>query len=345
VPTFAAPQWAVDSYDHLCTEGWGNGVYDYGLEFADLGAFLSLSKRRVVRVTDYYKDGDKRVDYLCMKKDMQVFGSLNKAGGLQWKDQIKFAPDNGTLDRANFKWADVSPHEHHGLGSSSLGRECSDHSVPLQVDGDGKTDLIWVDKFNGKGRLWTNGGFIPVGGSSMTWNYQGFRFDGHGRGQNIHFPKIGTSGRADYHDVWPDTAISNTWFNECSRSGEGTDDYPEPINPNLPGAVTIGENETYAWPQSAIVPQLDKSCIPFKDIIMEAWRESGSVAEAPYKWTRRNRLQGVLNDYLGPDSGNFPWLSDPVWGKSSHELDQQSPTYVAAWVILNALTSILARRR
>ncbi|KAF1817154.1 hypothetical protein P152DRAFT_9677 [Eremomyces bilateralis CBS 781.70] len=223
VPTFAAPKWAVDSYDHLCTEGWGNGVYDYGLEFADL-------------------DGDKRVDYLCMKKNMQVFGSLNKAGGLQYKDQIKLAPDEGKLDRANFKWADVN--------------------------GDGKADLIWVDKFNGKGRLWTNGGFTPAASSSMTWNYEGFRFDGYGRGQNIHFPKIGTSGRADYHDVWPDTGISNTWFNECSREGEGQDDYPTPIDPNLP-VVGSWASLNPTWqdltPESVIVTSKGDFTIPYTD--------------------------------------------------------------------------------
>jgi hypothetical protein len=93
-------------------------------------------------------------------------------------------------------------------------------------------DLIWVDKFNGEARVWKNGGFTPVPsvGSSMTWHDQGIRFDGHGRGQNIHFPALGGSGRADYHDVYPRTAVANTWYNECS----GGDDYPEPINPNLP---------------------------------------------------------------------------------------------------------------
>lgn len=57
-----------------------------------------------------------------MKKNMQVFGSLNKAGGLQYKDQIKLPPDEGKLDRANFKWADVSDHEYPGLGRLSLER-------------------------------------------------------------------------------------------------------------------------------------------------------------------------------------------------------------------------------
>ncbi|KAI0965120.1 hypothetical protein F4678DRAFT_485612 [Xylaria arbuscula] len=187
-PTFAKPTWAVDTGSNLCTEGWGLGVYDQALKFGDL-------------------DGDKRVDYLCMMKDGQTFGSLNKAGGLQYKDQIKYAP-SGHFDRANFKWADVT--------------------------GDGLVDLIWVDKFTGKARVWKNGGFIPVAGSSMTWLDEGTRFDGYGRGENIHFPILGSQKRADYHDVYPGTCVANTWFNECPDVGQGEDDYPIPIDPHLP---------------------------------------------------------------------------------------------------------------
>ncbi|CAH0045126.1 unnamed protein product [Clonostachys solani] len=189
-PTFDGPKWVVDGGSNLCTEGWGTGLYGQGLRFADL-------------------DGDKRVDYLCMGKDGRTVGSLNKANGLEYKGQIKFAPTE-RLDRANFRWADVS--------------------------GDGLVDLIWVNKSSGVARVWKNGGFIPAGGSSMTWIDQGFRFDGHGRGENIHFPILGSQERADYHDVYPGTAMANTWFNECLnvRVGEGVDDYPEPFDPMLP---------------------------------------------------------------------------------------------------------------
>jgi hypothetical protein len=42
-----------------------------------------------------------------MEKDARTVGHLNKASGLEYKGQIKFAPTE-KLDRANFKWADVS---------------------------------------------------------------------------------------------------------------------------------------------------------------------------------------------------------------------------------------------
>lgn len=155
-------------------------------------------------------DGDGRVDYLCMEKDGKTTGWLNKPNGLESKGQIKFAPKEH-LDRANFKWADVN--------------------------GDGRVDLIWVDKFTGEARVWRNGGFIPAGGSSMTWVDLGRRFTGHGRGHNIHFPKIGSFGRADYHSVHPRTGAANTWFNECTG---GLDDYDGPFNPMLPTPPVSG---------------------------------------------------------------------------------------------------------
>ncbi|KAI1295187.1 hypothetical protein F5Y03DRAFT_399325 [Xylaria venustula] len=209
-PTFAKPAWAVDTGSNLCTEGWGLGLYDQALKFGDL-------------------DGDKRVDYLCMMKDGQTFGSLNKAGGLQYKGQIKYAP-SGHLDRANFKWADVT--------------------------GDGLVDLIWVDKFTGKARVWKNGGFIPASGSSMTWLQQGTVFKGYGRGENIHFPTLGSQGRADYHDVYPGTCIANTWFNECADVGQGVDDYPVPIDPHLPTPPGLPDNgDTPPATLTVVIPQ------------------------------------------------------------------------------------------
>lgn len=70
-----------------------------------LGAHSALPTS--VQSTNHHADGDKRVDYLCMEKDARTVGHLNKETGLEDKGQIKFAPAE-RLDRANFKWADVS---------------------------------------------------------------------------------------------------------------------------------------------------------------------------------------------------------------------------------------------
>jgi hypothetical protein len=69
--------------------------------------------------------GDGRADYLCFRKDGQIYGTLNRANGWEYLDQVKFADGK---DRANLRFADVN--------------------------GDGKDDMIWVDKFNGNGHVW-----------------------------------------------------------------------------------------------------------------------------------------------------------------------------------------------
>lgn len=52
-----------------------------------------------------------------MEKDARTVGQLNKASGLEYKGQIKFAPTE-KLDRANFKWADVSSSQYIMLAAS-----------------------------------------------------------------------------------------------------------------------------------------------------------------------------------------------------------------------------------
>ncbi|KAF4151589.1 hypothetical protein CNMCM6069_003628 [Aspergillus lentulus] len=178
-----------------CTLGWGLGLHDRAVRFGDL-------------------DGDGRIDYICMKPDGESSAILYTASGDKDLGQIKFAP-KGNFDRAN---------------SGGLM-----YVQGFSVTGDGRVDLIWVNKFNGEVRVWKNGGLIPAAGSSMTWISQGTRFNGHGRGENIYFPKLGANGRADYHDVYPATAIANTWFNECPG---GLDGYEGPYpDPNLPPIV------------------------------------------------------------------------------------------------------------
>lgn len=71
--------------------------------------------------------GNKRADYLCIKPDGYVSAYLHPGDDGSWEDagQIKFAEDK---DRANLRWADV--------------------------DGDGKDDMIWIEKFSGDSWVW-----------------------------------------------------------------------------------------------------------------------------------------------------------------------------------------------
>ncbi|KAF2112802.1 hypothetical protein BDV96DRAFT_497426 [Lophiotrema nucula] len=162
-----------------CTQGWGLGLYDLGLRFADI-------------------DGDKRVDYLCMEPDTRTTGYLNKASGLQDVQQIKLSTG---FDRANHRWADVN--------------------------GDGRADLMWVDKFSGNVTVWLNDGMKPSAGSSFNWpRADGIWMPGVDTGPNMHFAKISNSGRADFVQVTPKDNLAWVYYNECDgvQNGPGPDD-------------------------------------------------------------------------------------------------------------------------
>ena len=165
-----------------CTQGWGVGLYDLGIQFADI-------------------DGDKRVDYMCLEPDGRVTGWLNKPGGLQWMNQIKFSVGK---DRANHRWADVN--------------------------GDGRDDFMWIDKFTGDADVWYNMGPQEISGSSFWWDPQGRKYQGSSSGPNLHFPNLGGQGRADMTEVNPKTALGWTWFNSCPPGGDDGDI----VDPGLP---------------------------------------------------------------------------------------------------------------
>lgn len=165
-----------------CTQGWGVGLYDLGIRFADI-------------------DGDKRVDYMCLEPNGRVTGWLNKPGGLQWMDQIKFSVG---MDRVSHGWADVN--------------------------GDGRADFMAVDTFSGDAEVWQNMGEQQASGSSFLWDYKGRIYQGSSRGANMYFPNLGGQGRADMTEVNPKTGLGWTWFNSCALGG----DDGAVANPGLP---------------------------------------------------------------------------------------------------------------
>ncbi|KAL5347107.1 hypothetical protein ACLOAV_008250 [Pseudogymnoascus australis] len=77
-----------------------------------------------------------------------------------------------------------------------------------------------------------------------------------------------------------------------------------------PPEVIIGPNDSYAWPLDAVDPRLHKSCDLYKDIVLEAWAEAGELTKTPSKWTRWNKYQNAMNDYIGAKSGQFPFIDD-----------------------------------
>ncbi|KAK8026760.1 hypothetical protein PG991_003816 [Apiospora marii] len=181
-------------------------------------------------------DGNGYDDYLCIDKDGRTTAFLHGPEG--WVDYGQVKVTEGA-DRANIRWEDVN--------------------------GDGRADMIWIDKFDGHGTVWYNNGEFPGGvdpgsGSTFHWLPQGTLFDGHTAGTCVYYPDLDGDGRADYHSIlgtWTNQA--ETWFNRCGGGGRGGDvqgdDGPisDPVLPkvasnfhwfdwNRPNFVSLGDS-------------------------------------------------------------------------------------------------------
>jgi hypothetical protein len=107
------------------------------------------------------------------------------------------------------------------------------------VNGDGLADYLTLDPYTGDVRVWINRGIVPPLSSGMSWDAQGSTWmPGTERGANVHFPRLSQSGRADYHVVYPQTGVADTWFNGegCRNSGAMDDgQVSDPGLPRVPG--------------------------------------------------------------------------------------------------------------
>jgi hypothetical protein len=131
---------------------------------------------------------------------------LNTASGFVNQNQIKYSEG---YDRANLQFADVN--------------------------GDGRADYIWIDKFTGDGYVWYNMGPMQISGSSFWWESQGALYEGTSNGPNIHYPDLGGEGRADMLEVVPKTGYGYVWFNDCP----GGEDDANMTSPNFPAGIVI----------------------------------------------------------------------------------------------------------
>ncbi|KAK0099309.1 hypothetical protein ONS96_008539 [Cadophora gregata f. sp. sojae] len=128
-----------------------------------------------VRIADL--TGNRRADYLCIGLDSRVTGFVQgDNGGFTNVGQIKVSIDK---DRANMRFADVN--------------------------GDGKADLLWIEKFSGDTFVWYNGGRADPAqtlGSSFSWRQQsGVAYAGLAAGGCLYYPDLDGNGRADEHYV------------------------------------------------------------------------------------------------------------------------------------------------
>ncbi|PVH89001.1 carbohydrate esterase family 3 protein [Cadophora sp. DSE1049] len=150
--------------------------------------------------------GNGRIDYLCMEPNGRTTALINEPGGLRNVGQVKASETDTARYRADLKFADVN--------------------------GEGRADMIWTDKFTGDAITWPNQGEVAAGNSKFTWLRTGPVYQGSSRGSNLHFPSLQGQGRADMVEINPTTGHGWLYFNSCPNGG---DDVAGAIpDPNLP---------------------------------------------------------------------------------------------------------------
>ncbi|KAK6063962.1 killer toxin subunits alpha beta [Seiridium cupressi] len=163
--------------------------------------------------------GNGRADYICIEKDGRSWGFFHNDDD-SWTEAAQFKFSEGK-DRANLRWADVN--------------------------GDGKDDMIWVDKFNRDGTVWySEGAGDPAdnSGSSVHWRsdltpvYEGSQAD-----SCEYYPDLDGDGRADMHSIlgtWKNQA--ETWFSRCGLTDATGDDPGGIVDPGLPALPADPDN-------------------------------------------------------------------------------------------------------
>lgn len=163
--------------------------------------------------------GNGRADYLCLEKDGRVTSFIHKDhGSFEDVGQIKYSESK---DRANLRWADVN--------------------------GDGRDDMIWIDKFNDDGYVWYNedrSDPATTSGPSFLWRkISDAVYEGSVAGTLHVLPDLDGNGRADMHEIlgtWNNEAES--WFNPAcgmaDATGDDSEDIADPQLPVMPGSGT-----------------------------------------------------------------------------------------------------------
>ncbi|KPM39384.1 hypothetical protein AK830_g7215 [Neonectria ditissima] len=184
------------SFDKKTVVDSGKCSEGWGLGFQDIGVMFA-------DIT-----GSGCVDYICMEPNGRAVAWLNdNEGTMRYAGQIKYSEKK---DRANHRFADVN--------------------------GDGKADFLWIDKFSGDATVWYNNGELPnaerLSGSKFHWVNAGVLSLGSARGPNMHYPNVGGVGRADQVEVMATEAYGYAWYNTCPAGGDDGDG--EVQDPGLP---------------------------------------------------------------------------------------------------------------
>ncbi|KAL2826697.1 hypothetical protein BDW59DRAFT_160888 [Aspergillus cavernicola] len=191
--------------------GADNGPYKHkGMAQGLQAVFASVDKEYIADTifwADLTGNGQDNQISLCIDPDGRTFAAMSTGSDVYTNMRQVKKPEG--KDRANFQFVDVN--------------------------GDGKADMIWLDKLGGSAQVWYNKALehAPDTQSSMTWRHGGDAYLQSARGEAIHFDNLRGTGRADMIDAVPRTNEATTWFSVSCGGGGGGDDGPL-RDPGLP---------------------------------------------------------------------------------------------------------------
>ncbi|KAK1239333.1 hypothetical protein MKX07_008821 [Trichoderma sp. CBMAI-0711] len=209
------------------TGSWSDAkTWDYFPNAQSSASGVSCAEKRGFNLHDHavqFADltGNGRDDYLCLRRDGYISAWLHNDDN-SWSSvgQVKFSEGK---DRANLRFADVN--------------------------GDGKDDMIWVDKWFGDGYVYYNRGPGDRGanaGSYIHWDHVSKPvYNSDRAGTCVYFEDFDGNGVADIHvirDVYSNKAA--TWLSPaCSiknNKGDGGTCCDDPHLPVQPGTSAGG---------------------------------------------------------------------------------------------------------
>ncbi|KAJ3941997.1 uncharacterized protein N0V96_007482 [Colletotrichum fioriniae] len=237
---------------------------------------LPCHERRGVGINDLavrFADltGNKRADFLCLRPDGFITGLLHQNdGSFKVVGQIKVAEGH---DRAMLRFADVN--------------------------GDGRDDLLWIEKFSGDTWVWYNEGedaSRPLG-SAFHWRQQTeMAFAGLAAGTCLFYTDLSGDFRADEHYVLESiNNIAETSFSPaCGLSNVEGDDPEGVIDPKLPVRPEDPNSGNDEVPEGICSYQfLGTTQLTLKN----TWENSGARASLT-KWFETNSPPTWSTNYL-----------------------------------------------
>ncbi|KXH43411.1 hypothetical protein CSAL01_05203 [Colletotrichum salicis] len=215
--------------------------------------------------------GSKRADFLCLHPDGFITGLLHQDDGrFKVVGQIKVAEGH---DRAMLRFADVN--------------------------GDGRDDLLWIEKFSGDTWVWYNEGedaSRPLG-SAFHWRQQTeMAYAGLAAGMCLFYTDLSGGFRADEHYVLESiNNIAETSFSPaCGLSNVEGDDPEGVVDPDLPVRPEDPDSGNDEVPgRICAYPFLGTTQLTLKN----TWEKSGAGASL-VKWFETNSPGTWSTNYL-----------------------------------------------